>query len=364
REPAVAILDDAAQRVIRLAAQEDRRMRALRRLGPGPDRIEPDHLAAIGGGLLGPDLLHRENAFAHQLEPRLVLGAVVFHLLDVPAAADAKDEPPARQPVEAGDAFRGDDRVALGNEADAGAEHQLLGRRCREAQRDERVVRVRIALGQLAAAAERRLAAGRDVGVLGDVERVEAAIFERARQLGDVDAVIGREIEGANPHSFTSNGAASLADNQPAAVEIAAVSASSTAATAPIAAAAGSIASGAGGGGGAVCSMTAPEAKQMPFSAKTWYMRLRYSRCTQLGLTGRAVNLKRSTTALSTTSAMPCSFSGSITSAAISASSCIAMPICFAALRTVSISVPGSKRRLNLIVAKSRLRLVTAPSCP
>ena len=43
---------------------------------------------------------------------------------------------------------------------------------------------------------------------------------------------------------------------------------------------------------------------------------------------------------------------------------CVARPICFAVLRTSSMSVPGSSRRLNLIVAKSRLRLLTAPSWP
>src|SRR5215831_17972611 len=61
---------------------------------------------------------------------------------------------------------------------------------------------------------------------------------------------------------------------------------------------------------GAVCKVRAPEAKVIPFSANTWYIRLRYSRCTQLGFTGRAVNLKRATTAFSVISAIPCSLSG------------------------------------------------------
>ena len=108
---------------------------------------------------------------------------------------------------------------------------------------------------------------------------------------------------------------------------------------------------GASGGGGTVWIIIAPDANLMPFSAKTWTIRLRYSRCTQLGLIGRAVNLKRSTSALSATSATPCNFNGRMISPAISGSSCIAMPSCFAVLRTSSISVPGSSRRLNLIVA-------------
>ena len=52
---------------------------------------------------------------------------------------------------------------------------------------DERIVGVRVALGQLAAAGEGRLAAGRDVGVLGHEQRIEAAVLQRLRQLRDVD---------------------------------------------------------------------------------------------------------------------------------------------------------------------------------
>ena len=44
---------------------------------------------------------------------------------------------------------------------------------------------------------------------------------------------------------------------------------------------------------------------------------------------------------------MPCIFSGSRTSAAISGSSCMSIPMRLAVLRTSSISVPGSSRRLN-----------------
>jgi len=57
-----------------------------------------------------------------------------------------------------------------------------------------------IALRQFAAARERALAADRDVGVLGHEQRFEAALLERSRQFDDVDAVIGREIENADPH--------------------------------------------------------------------------------------------------------------------------------------------------------------------
>jgi hypothetical protein len=45
-----------------------------------------------------------------------------------------------------------------------------------------------------------------DVGVLRHVERAKAALFERPRQFGDVDPVIGRKIENANAHVDSSPG--------------------------------------------------------------------------------------------------------------------------------------------------------------
>ena len=48
--------------------------------------------------------------------------AVVGHLVLVPAEADAEHEAPAGQVVEGGDGLRGDDRLALGGQGDAGAE--------------------------------------------------------------------------------------------------------------------------------------------------------------------------------------------------------------------------------------------------
>ena len=92
-------------------------MRALLGLGVLPDGVEVDELAVILGRLLGPQLLHRQHTLAHDLEARVVAGAVILHLLDVPTAADAEDEAAAGELVEAGDRFRGDDRVALRDEA-------------------------------------------------------------------------------------------------------------------------------------------------------------------------------------------------------------------------------------------------------
>ena len=54
--------------VVGLAAEQDRRMRLLLRLGVQPDRIEVDELAVKLGLLLRPQRLHRQHALAQQLE--------------------------------------------------------------------------------------------------------------------------------------------------------------------------------------------------------------------------------------------------------------------------------------------------------
>ena len=69
-----------------------------------------------------PDRLHRLHSLAHQRRSAGGIGAVVTHLLSVPARADPEQEAAARQPVEGGHLLGGGDRVALDHEADAGAE--------------------------------------------------------------------------------------------------------------------------------------------------------------------------------------------------------------------------------------------------
>src|SRR5579859_6568649 len=148
-------------------------MRFLLGLRIEPNRVEVDELAVEPGLFLGPERLHGEHALAQQLEAGLVLRAVVRHLLDVPAAADRKFEAATRELIEAGDGFRGDDRVVLRHQTDAGPDAKRARRRRREGERDEGIVSVLVAFRQLAAAWERRAAAYRDMRVLADKERVE-----------------------------------------------------------------------------------------------------------------------------------------------------------------------------------------------
>ena len=90
------------------------------------------------------------------------------------------DTRPSDSEVERGDRLGLDDRVVLGDERDAGAEAQPLRHRRRGGEGDERVERAAVLLGQLRAAGPRRAPARRDVGVLGDPQRLEAAVLQLA----------------------------------------------------------------------------------------------------------------------------------------------------------------------------------------
>src|SRR5262249_51530761 len=146
REPAVAKLHHALERMVALAAKEQRRVRLLLWLGIEPGLVEVDEFPMEFGFLLGPQFLHGEYPLAQQFEARLVLGAVVLHLIDVPTAAHGKDETTTGELVEARHRLCRDDWVALGDEADARAEPQALGCRRGERERDKGIVRVFVAL--------------------------------------------------------------------------------------------------------------------------------------------------------------------------------------------------------------------------
>src|SRR6516162_3780954 len=85
RAPAVAIPDGAACGLRKAAADQDRRIGFLYRLGPGHHLRKIDHVAMILGLGFGPDLLHRLDPLAHQLEAAFEHCAVVLHLVLVPA---------------------------------------------------------------------------------------------------------------------------------------------------------------------------------------------------------------------------------------------------------------------------------------
>jgi hypothetical protein len=102
---------------------------------------------------------------------------VIGHLLAVPAGADAEQEASARDVVERRHLLGESDRVALDDEADAGADQEPLGRRGGRSERDEGVEEAVIPARKLFAAGPRRAPARGDVGVLREEERLEAALL-------------------------------------------------------------------------------------------------------------------------------------------------------------------------------------------
>ena len=155
----------------------------------------------VAGLVGGPDLLDRLDPLAHDREPPRRVGAVVAHLLEVPAGADAEQHPPAGEPVDARHLLRGHDRVALDHQADPGAEPDPLGRRA-AAIRATNGSWVRAVLArQLAADRVRGLAAGRDVGVVGEEQRLEGALLDHPRQGRRVDALVGGEVADRELHA-------------------------------------------------------------------------------------------------------------------------------------------------------------------
>ena len=199
-DPAVAVADRAPRGIGEGAADDDRRMRLLRRLRPLLHLAEIDELAVIFGLFLGPDGLHRLDSLARQFVPALEFGAVVLDLLLVPAIADAEQEAAVGKLVDGGNHLRGDDRIALGHQGDAGADPELRrhGRRGIEGQ--ERIHQFVIGLDQSAARRIGRLARGRNVRVFGHPQGFETAFLQRAPQRGRLHGVRGEEHHCADFH--------------------------------------------------------------------------------------------------------------------------------------------------------------------
>ena len=105
--------------------------------------------------------------------------------------------------VERGDLLGRDDRVALDDQADAGTDPQPLGRLRDGGKRHERVERVPVLLRQAAAAWVRRVAADRDVGVLGEQQRLEAGVLRGAAKLRGRDREVRREGHETESHAAT-----------------------------------------------------------------------------------------------------------------------------------------------------------------
>jgi hypothetical protein len=126
----------------------------------------------------------------------------MLHLLGVPASADAEEHAPPRDVVEARDLLGERDGVPLDDETDPRAELEGLRHGRRRAEGHERIQRVPVLPRQVWAAGPRALATGRDMGVLGQPHRFEAASFELAGELVGLDGVVRGEHGDAVLHEL------------------------------------------------------------------------------------------------------------------------------------------------------------------
>ena len=84
-------------------------MGALHRLGVGPHLVEIHVVSVEFRFFLGPDRFHCQDLFPKDAPALFEIGAVVPHLLGVPAAADAENEPSSGQHVQSSDLLGGGD---------------------------------------------------------------------------------------------------------------------------------------------------------------------------------------------------------------------------------------------------------------
>ena len=126
----------------------------------------------------------------------------MLHLLGVPAGANTEVEAPAGDQIEARHHLGGDDGIALGHQADTGAEAERAGHRRGRSEAHEGVEGVRIFRRQHRPAPPGRAAAGGDVRVLGHEEGLEPPLLQRGRELGERDGIVGGEDDGADFHGL------------------------------------------------------------------------------------------------------------------------------------------------------------------
>ena len=135
-----------------------------------------------------PDFLHRFDGFAHPLEAAAVNSAVIFHLILVPASADAKQESPLAHLVDRGDQLGGLYRIALLHQQNAGAELDCPGNLAGRGQHDERVHCIVVLLGQIASSRKWRLARERDMECSGaQTDSKPRSSSTRASSIADIE---------------------------------------------------------------------------------------------------------------------------------------------------------------------------------
>ena len=150
-EPAVAFARDSAERGVRLAAENDRRVGRLDRLGrlaAGRQRVE---LAFVGGDVIEPEAAHDLQILFGARAAAGPRHAQRSELFAQPADAHAEIDAPVRKAVNGGHLLGCVHRVSLRDEGDARAQAHLFCCGGEESEDVERVQHARVrAYGQLA----------------------------------------------------------------------------------------------------------------------------------------------------------------------------------------------------------------------
>jgi len=147
----------------------------------------------------GPELLQGEDALAEEAAAVGGVGAVVGHLLLVPAGADAEEAAAGGQ-IEGGGLLGEEDRVVLGDEEDAGAEPEPAGDGGDHGEGDQGIEEPGEAVVDGGAARVDGGAGARPAGVLGEEEGLEAVLLQQVAGGADVGRVGGRGVVDADVH--------------------------------------------------------------------------------------------------------------------------------------------------------------------
>ncbi len=123
-------------------------------------------------------------------------------LFGKPSRAHAQHQPAARIHVERRGGLGGFDRIALGQQANAGADTDARGRLRGRRQRDERIGEMSVGLGHLAVGRTLIVSriGGRDDQMLRDPERLEAGAFGRGRDRAGIAGFLGEECRDSDFH--------------------------------------------------------------------------------------------------------------------------------------------------------------------
>src|SRR5262249_53833018 len=116
-----------------------RGMRFALGLGEASHRREIYVAAVILRNVVLPEHLHSGNIIFHLAPSMLEIAAQGSGFLRVPSSTDADQDASAAVVVERGDLFRSEDRVALRNQTNAGAELDAARRSARPRQSKQRV---------------------------------------------------------------------------------------------------------------------------------------------------------------------------------------------------------------------------------